>query len=282
MKLFYICTIANNLAMYEAMKSSFIKAGFDEDRCRYSLFDNSRVNIYEPYSTFNTIHQNPVEPYIIFCHQDVLLNQGHGFGQLVKVLEELDQLDPDWAVVGNAGSNNNYDIVRRITDPNCAQQWVDRFPERVHSLDENFLLVKSSAKIACSPELKGFHFYATDLCLNAMLKGYSCYVIDFHLTHLSAGDQNQHFRNSQAMFRRRWNCEFKFCYVQTPCTIMFLSKYRMLRQIFDHNILTYCNNFYRSIRAVERVFGRNFLTLVSPSAQLARKLLFFSSNKGIS
>ena len=75
MKLFHICTIAKLLAMYEAMKSSFLEAGFNEDRCRYSILNNSKENIYEPYSTFNSIHLNTVEPYIIFCHQDVPLKQ---------------------------------------------------------------------------------------------------------------------------------------------------------------------------------------------------------------
>jgi len=92
------------------MKSSFIEAGFDEYKCRYSLLIIRRKNIYEPYSTFNAVRSNTVEPYIIFCHQDVLLNQGHGFCQLIKLLGAR-QTDPNWAVVGNAGTNNNYEYV---------------------------------------------------------------------------------------------------------------------------------------------------------------------------
>jgi len=234
MRVFHICTIANNLAQYEAMKSSFLEAGFEEERCRYSLFDNSQGNIYEPYSTFNIIRLSTVEPYIIFCHQDVLLNQGDGFDQLVKVIQELNKLDSNWAVLGNAGINNNYEKVARITEPNCLPNWHGDFPERVHSLDENFLLIKSCADIACSKELKGFHFYATDLCLNAIQNKYSCYVIDFHLTHLSGGNLNQDFYECQRIFQRRWSAEFNFCYIKTITdTVIFLSNYSFLYYIFN-------------------------------------------------
>jgi len=250
MRLFHICTIANKLPQYEQMKMSFIEAGFDEVRCRYSLFDNSEENIYEPYSTFNAIHSTTIEPYIIFCHQDILLNQGHGFSRLVELLEELDRLDPKWAVLGNAGYNNSYEYILKITDPNCTPNWTGDFPQRVHSLDENFLVVKSSANIGCSLELRGFHFYATDLCLNAILKGYSCYVIDFHLTHLSKGNLNQAFWDVQALFQRRWSREFNFCYVKTPMrTIFFLSKYGALRYIFARGRVTQWYLSNRSIRA---------------------------------
>jgi hypothetical protein len=226
------------LAQYEAMKSSFIEAGFDESKCRYSLFDNSQRNIYEPYNTFNTIKANTIEPYIIFCHQDVLLNQGHGFDQLVKVLDELDKLDSKWAIVGNAGINNNYQAVVKITDGNCTPNWTGNFPQKVHSLDENFLVIKSSATILCSQELKGFHFYGIDLCLNSIKKGYSCYVINFHLTHLSGGNLNETFWELQAKFYKTWSNEFNLCYVKTMTgVIMFFSKYRMLRYLFKRNKL---------------------------------------------
>ncbi|MDF5733000.1 MAG: hypothetical protein PUP92_34675 [Rhizonema sp. PD38] len=235
MKLFHICTVANKLAQYEEMKISFIEAGFDEDRCRYSLFDNSKDNIHDPYETLNNIQLTTIEPYIIFCHQDVLLNQGHGFNQLVKVLEELEKLDPKWALAGNAGFNNNYELVAKITDPCQTPNWSGSLPHKVHSLDENFFIIKTSTKITCSQELHGFHFYATDLCFNAILKGYSCYVINFHLTHLTGTGINQAFYEVQKIFYKTWCKKFNFCYMKTTCTIMFLSRYKILNYIGTRN-----------------------------------------------
>lgn len=251
--IFHICTISNKLLQYEEMKSSFIAAGFDEGRCRYSVFDNSEGNIYEPYSTFNAIRSNTAEPYIIFCHQDVLLNQGHGFDQLVKVVEELDKLDPNWAVVGNSGFNRNYQHTRRITDPHGGNQCYGSFPDKVNSLDENFLVIKSSANVMCSLELRGFHFYATDLCLNAILKGYSCYVIDFHLTHLSAGKVSQDFEELRTMFEKKWSREFNLYYLITPSSAVFLSRNRVIRYIFHHNKVARRVLSHPRIQAFERM-----------------------------
>jgi len=234
---FHIATISNDLDQYSAMKVSFLEAGFDEDRCRYSLFDNSNGNIYDPYRTFNEIKSQTQEPYIIFCHQDLLMNQGHGFNQLIKVLDELNKLDPTWAIAGNAGMNDHYQGVAKITDPTL-KPWKTRLPQKVHSLDENFLIIKSLAEVECSSELQGFHFYGSDLCLNAILMGYSCYVIDFHLTHLSPGHLSQSFWNIKAIFQERWNQEFILCYMKTTTNVLIvLSKYRWLRRIFEFELV---------------------------------------------
>jgi hypothetical protein len=230
---FHICTIANKLDQYAEMKYSFLEAGFDESRCRYSVFDNSKSNIYDPYITINDIRVNTEEPYIIFCHQDVLINQGHGFEQLLKVLKELDQLDPKWAVAGNSGFNSKYEHVVKITDPHNTPIWTDGFPQKIYSLDENFIVINAAADVACSSELSWFYFYATDLCLDATLKGYSCYAIDFHLTHLSPGKIVQHFWELQTKFENRWSNEFNFAYIQTPYASMILCKNKLIRYLLS-------------------------------------------------
>jgi hypothetical protein len=232
MRLFHVCTIANKLDMYANMKASFIEAGFTENKCRYSLFDNSQGNIYEPYSTFKIIQSNTSEPYIVFCHQDILINQGHGFEQLIKVIKELDKKDPRWAVLGNAGVNNDYEFVVKIADPNNFKPWTGEFPQRVHSLDENFLVIKSSANFTSSDKLSGFHLYGADLCLNAIINEYSCYVIDFYITHLSGGNRDRNFWSLKAKFQEKWNKHFDFCYATGNCSIMFLSRHHWLHFIF--------------------------------------------------
>ena len=231
MKRFHICTIANNLKQYSEMKSSFLKAGFDEKQCRYSVFDNFKKNVFDPYETFNCIQQTTTEPYIIFCHQDLLLDQGEGFDHLVQCLEHLEKIDPSWAIAGNAGTNSHYELVARIADPNNTENWKGQFPQKVHSLDENFLVIKTAAGIQASSSLKGFHFYATDLCLNAILKRHSSYVIDFHLTHLSGGSLNQSFWETQKLFYERWQSQFWFTYIKTVTGVtMCFSKSSAVRK----------------------------------------------------
>lgn len=242
MKTFHICTITNDPQQYEEMKSSFISVGFDLEKCRYSLFDNSEANKFDPYQTFNTIKSTTVEPYIIFCHQDVRMDRGDGIEHLLKLIDELNASDDRWAIAGNAGINNHYQAVVRITDPNNTSNWGGDFPQSVHSLDENFLLIKTAAKISSSTDLSGFHFYATDLCLNAIIKKHTCYVINFHLTHLSGGSREQAFWQAQSKFQDRWCHEFGFCYVQTiTCVTMCLSKYKRLRTVgSQQKVMDWC------------------------------------------
>jgi len=69
--------------------------------------------------------------------------------------------------------------------------------------------------------------------LNAILKSYSCYVVDFHLTHLGEGKLDQSFWKLRMLFKERWNREFNFCYVRAMCSTVFLSKHKALHIIFD-------------------------------------------------
>jgi hypothetical protein len=220
------------LQQYEEMKSSFIAAGFSLDKCRYSLFDNSDGNRFDPYETFNVIKSSTTEPYIILCHQDVLIDRGDDFNRLVKLLDELDKYDSTWAIAGNAGVNSNYEVVANITDPCDTPKWLGELPQPVRSLDENFLVIKSNANIASSKDLKGFHFYGTDLCLSALINRQSCYVIDFHLTHLSPGNASADFWKVQSEFHQKWCRDFILLYVKTNMGVeMCLSKYKILRYI---------------------------------------------------
>ncbi|MGV6818552.1 MAG: hypothetical protein ACWA44_14960 [Thiotrichales bacterium] len=237
MKYFHICCLTNNIPQYEEMKASFLEAGFDEERCRYTLLDNSVENVYEPKGGLDKCLKETAEPFLIYCHQDILLNQGHGFDQLLKVMQELDEKDPDWAIAGNAGVNNRGELVLRLTDPHGAPMWDGGFPSRVHTLDENFLVINPKKHIEVSEAFRGyFHLWATDLCMDATFKGYSIYVVDFHLEHLSKGKfRPEVLLDLSRRFQKIWSDKFVFCYVRTTYGDLFLSKYPPLRWFFSKN-----------------------------------------------
>lgn len=219
------------------MKASFLKAGFTEDKCRYTLFDNSEENIFEPYSTFNDIKDKTAEPFIILCHQDILLDQGDGFNKMMEVINELNELDPEWAVAGNAGFNDAHEQIVRIKDPNDLKhlkQWNGKFPQKVHDLDENFLVINSKIPLKASQDLSGFHFYGSDLCLNAILKGYNCYVINFYLRHLSPGNFNQAFWDASKIFNEIWNKKFNIYFIKPTGVEMLLSRHSIIHRLFSH------------------------------------------------
>ncbi len=238
--MFHICTLSNKPEQYAEMKTSLIQAGFTEDKCRYQVFDNSSENQHDPYRTISRVLAEATEPYVIFCHQDILLNKGQGFDQLMSQLDHLSCLDPRWAVAGNAGSGEDLALVSRITDPN-GDHLYGTLPQPVCSLDENFLVLRTAARLHCSNVLSGFHLYATDLCLQALQRGLSAYVIDFHLTHLSGGiTESMDFKKSLALFQKHWDPTFLLCIMNTPCTTSTsfpLSRSRVIRRLLmSHRI----------------------------------------------
>jgi hypothetical protein len=199
------------------------------------LLDNSGGNSFNP-SIINDIKSSTAQPYIIFCHQDVILNQGDGFDQLVQALDKLDRLEPKWAVAGNAGVTRHGEFVARITDPNSCYypKCTKPFPAKVEALEENFLVIRTSANISCDWDM--FYFYAHVLCLDAVTKQQSCYVIDFHLSHLSPGkydyDGNSHFKEAITSFRDKWSPRFVFrLYKPVYARTMCFSRYPVLRQL---------------------------------------------------
>ncbi|MFT3781274.1 MAG: hypothetical protein QM790_04600 [Nibricoccus sp.] len=232
MKTFHFCTISNNPTQYADMRRSFQAAGFDEERCTYTLLDNSKGNHHEPYSGFNRVKAASDARYLIFCHQDVFADRGYGYDDLVRVLESLTEHDPKWAVAGNSGVNPRFNFATRITDRDRSVFWTGSLPERVCTLDENFMVVNNSADVQWSPELSGFHFYGPDICLNSIKRGYRAYVIDFHVTHLGAGELTADFWRIKNEFELHWRQQFHLAFLVVPTGVpLVLTKYRALQAL---------------------------------------------------
>jgi hypothetical protein len=208
---FSVCTVVNDPTQYEAMLSSFLSAGFDTTDCEYLRADNSDGNRLDCFGAYNRFLTEARGKYIFLCHQDVELKHDNR-AVLESRIEELNERDPSWALCGNAGSTVHGVATVRISDRYGADQRLGNFPVQVQSLDENFILAKRSANLAASADVKGFHFYGTDLCIIASILGWNSYVVDFHLLHKGQGTIGPDFIQLQQeleakyahAFRRRW------------------------------------------------------------------------------
>jgi len=187
-----ICTFVTQFIHYKDLVRSFVDHGFSYDDCEYIYIDNSKKNQYEAYRGINKFLTTAHGRYIVICHQDVLLIDD-GRQKLDAVLSELDRIDPNWGVCGNGGGIYPGRLALRVTDPHGDNQFTESLPRRVSALDENFLVVRRDANLAVSADLKGFHLYGTDICIVAHLLGYTAYVVDFHLRHLSKGVKTRRF-----------------------------------------------------------------------------------------
>jgi hypothetical protein len=100
-----VCTLVTRKEEYQEMLNTFIQVGFTTDICEYLMIDNSEVNIMDAYEGINSFLQNATGEYIIICHQDILLTETSTQAILDKRIDEMNNLDPQWAILGNAGAS---------------------------------------------------------------------------------------------------------------------------------------------------------------------------------
>ncbi len=217
-----IATLVNDASQYDQMCASFIDGGFDLADCEYLIIDNTDQPQTCAFRGLNAALAAARGDYVILCHQDVRLIED-GRASLDDRLHELTLRDPDWALAGNAGGIENGRLAIRITDPHGDDQQTGKLPAKVMSLDENFIVVRSDARIGFSRDLTGFHFYGADICLNADIAGWNAYVIDFHLRHLSGGNKNETFDLAQSAFRAKWANALRPRWMQTTCALLRLT-----------------------------------------------------------
>lgn len=234
-----ICTFVIKKSQYEEMIESFVLAGFKPDICEYLYIDNSERNKYDAFAGVNKFLATAKADYIILCHQDIVLHD-HQIEHLDKIIEDISQIDPSWALLGNAGGFAPGKFAIRITDPNYGQNAkIGRLPQKVTSLDENFIVIRRSANIGTSNDLNGFHMYGTDLCILAGIQGYSAYVVDFHLWHKCGASQvnGGAFINSYPDFRKKslskYTRALSPAWIQSTCTIMYISGSRIKNFLFN-------------------------------------------------
>lgn len=202
-------SLVTDLVEYRAMVAAFCAKGFGSGDCEFLYVDNSTGNHFDAFSAYNRFLLEARGKYIVLCHQDILpLSDTRVV--LDERLEALNSLDGQWGLCGNAGGKADGELVYRITQGAGEElNFGGPFPVRVMSLDENFIVVRRDANLALSRDLKGFHWYGSDLCMIADILGWSAYVIDFHLFHKSRGNVSADFRDKARAFRLKYGRAFR-------------------------------------------------------------------------
>ena len=226
---FSVCTLMTRPDQYERMVRSYRDAGFGAD-CEFLCIDNSRGNMYDAYGGYNAFLVEAQGEYVILTHQDVELRFDDR-AVLEERLRQLHALDPSWGACGNSGGVAPGRNAIRISDPHHSDVRMGPFPQRVFSLDENFMVARRDANLRMSRDLTGYHMYGPDLCALAEVGGNHCYVIDFHLLHLSGGTLDADFQASADAFSRKYARALRSRWLQTSVTCVFLSGSRLLRFI---------------------------------------------------
>ena len=232
-KEFSIITLVNNIVMYNEMLKTFSTSGFVESNSEFIYIDNTEHNHNEAYSSLNQAIIASKGRYIILCHQDVRIIFD-SIRDLKQRISEINKVDPDWAVLGNAGGGFNLtEIYLRITDPSGYNMHIGKLPSKVASLDENFLVLNSNCNPYFSKDLRGFHFYGTDICQQAYYKGLNCYVINFHIQHLSSGNKDAAYYNAKKTFIKSYKTKLKPRFIRTTTCRLYISASVIKNFIFN-------------------------------------------------
>ena len=230
-----VCTLVNRPDQYGRMMESFHRADFKPPSCEFLYIDNSQGNKRDAFAGINQFLSHARGEYIILCHQDVRLIDDKR-SPLDRIIQEISDRDPNWALLGNAGGVGLRGLAMRITDPFGKDRRCGRLPARVQSLDENFIVVRKAANLGLSRDLEGFHLYGTDLCMTAQTLGYTSYAVDFHLHHIG-GSQSKGLDAEFYRARRAWIDKYRALHatkwIRTPCTLMFVSNSRIKNRMLN-------------------------------------------------
>lgn len=223
-----LCLLCRN-SEYKQNFIDELPASFQEC-CDILALDNS-LNKYDGYSAARKFLKNATTKYIIICHDDVRLN-GLSLHELDTQIQGKERFDPSARVFGIAGVSVNYSfppIKYGHYFAHNEEYWGFGDDGRASSLDECFIIIRNELDIHPSSFLKGFHFYASDLCINAELSGYSSYVIDFPVTHKSTGSLNREFFNSKDTFTKHLNKIGYHKKYATTCTVLYSGSKTILK-----------------------------------------------------
>lgn len=227
-KRFSFCTLVTRYDEYLEMVDSAKQAGFSGPDVEFLYFDNKQSNQYDGYSGINKAIRMARGEYLLFCHQDILFKFDNR-KKLEKLLIELNDTYPEWAIAGNAGKDKNGRVHMVISEPDKPNIRQGYIPSEVISLDENFLIINRKNNIACTTIFKGFHLYGVDLCENARRLGLKSYVIDFHLLHKSSGKVDPSYEELQKEYIKWWGQNNRSRFIWAMCSNFFISSNSIMR-----------------------------------------------------
>ena len=218
--LFTIGTLVTDIQEYAEMQASFRSCGFTDDT-ELLYVDNTGVEQTDAFAGLNQLLAAARGKYVILCHQDIICKAPKS--KLLECIADIEQLDSNWAVLGNAGGIHIKSYSKFFINGKNELEQINPVPAKVQTLDENFLILRKSANMGFSVDLSGFHFYGADICLQAAFRGLNCYTIPFLVMHKSFGNQDHRFEAARQRFINKYSQILKSKAIQTTCARFVIS-----------------------------------------------------------
>jgi hypothetical protein len=199
---------------------------------------------------------------LVFVHQDVYLPRGW-LASLLRALNLLSTFDPNWGVLGVYGVNKSWDDGAGFLYCAANGRLGNDFAgvREVRCLDELILIMRKSSKLRFDEQLRGFHMYGTDICLEARRRGMKSYAISAFCIHNTNGYRMLplDFWRGYLFLRKKWRSQLP---IATSCTEITFGCWPMIRW----NIFRAANIILGRHRVRLRVQdpSRLYLDLTSP------------------
>ncbi len=224
---FSVCTLLARQESYERLLKSFRGLGFNEDNTQFLAVDNRGKNRFDGFSFVRRCLPECRGKYLIFCHDDIELVDD-SYDELVSVLERLDEEDDRWVIAGLAGGEYDADLFSMKTVIYLSDKFAkgkrgaDRQHVKAGSVDECFFIMPRQRAIVNSIDLNGFHFYGTDICLQADFVGGNAYIIPFHVYHHGLANRDESFYSIYEDLVAKYRRFFRGRLVQTTTRKVYL------------------------------------------------------------
>jgi GT2 family glycosyltransferase len=216
--MFTVISVYNNKEIFEKCLLSSLNKQLSEFE---TIFIDNTHNVYQSAAkAFNEAIEKANGKYIIFAHQDIIIEDPEW---MIKVQEVLDSLE-NIGVVGVAGCKENekgvYTNIRHGSDKRYAGDYRVNKPIEVQTVDEClFIIPKDVLKKIQFDEATcyNWHFYAADFCLQSALEGYKVYVIPSDIYHLSPGNSlNLDYYKTAKRLYKKYKKSYKI--INTTCS----------------------------------------------------------------
>ena len=213
----------NNQKIYDG----FVKS-LEGQTCEYKLIGLNNIgnkNFTSCAAAYNSVIKNLDTEFVIFSHQDILLNEPN---TLEKFLGFLESLQPD-DILGVAGVkfegefkvySNIIHIHRDSLTKEFSQAGDDLEGDIMEcdTLDECFFGGRAEhfkKNFFDEQVCNHWHLYAVEACLNAKRGGGRVYVCDVSMTHLSGGTVSYVFYRDFYKLCLKYHKDFPF--IRTTC-----------------------------------------------------------------
>jgi hypothetical protein len=238
---FSVCSLCRNSKSKSILFDNI--ASFFPLKTELLLFDHSekQISCYEAIRLF--ISQSTGD-FILIIHDDVRFN-ALTIDKLYHQIESVLAQYPLAGIFGVAGMGN------RFFTPlghfyNARGEVNHGFSHLgpVSSLDECFLVIRNGVGIDLDKKLHGFHFYGTELCLQARRLGFTSHVIDFPIFHPSDGSIDESFLLAKQNYEKHLRDNRCNIFLATTCSTIYSGETPFMIALSDAISLLKTSNKY--------------------------------------